>query len=399
MGTNLDVSQIYSQVDTWAYPTGSPDVYTTPVAARHTVSCSPIVKTPEWRLRHKRHPVWVPPTPYTRQSYQQFFNNGGSVFRFSDGTVRTITGPQYGEFQSEDPADPYGNVLDHYKAVAKNRALGHLSNLKVNWGEAFATRHMTSNMIGDSVLGMVKIALMIRRGQWDKLHRLIGRPSSRKAKTFAELWLQYIYGWYPFVQDIYALSELQNIRDNELQHSYHFSVKGTVREEIRKTDVLNIGQNRIRTTKKHSTVMARCKLWYEMGTAADEFGRTLDQLGIRNPALLAWELMPYSFVLDWVFPIGKWLEAFTADNGLKFISGTVSVHKEHFRYTKETLLAAAPGNSVGYKSYLHDEFNRSSYYNRDPLSSTPGYTVMVKNPFSPTHMTSAIALLSQVLLR
>jgi hypothetical protein len=36
---------------------------------------------------------------------------------------------------------------------------------------------------------------------------------------------------------------------------------------------------------------------------------TAQAVGLTNPALVAWELVPYSFVIDWFLPIGNWLTA------------------------------------------------------------------------------------------
>ena len=41
----------------------------------------------------------------------------------------------------------------------------------------------------------------------------------------------------------------------------------------------------------------------------------LQQLGIANPASVVWELIPFSFVIDWVFDVGTFLDAFTAFMG------------------------------------------------------------------------------------
>lgn len=39
------------------------------------------------------------------------------------------------------------------------------------------------------------------------------------------------------------------------------------------------------------------------GIYATAYGRDLDQLGLLNPALVAWQLVPFSFVVDWFLPI------------------------------------------------------------------------------------------------
>lgn len=49
----------------------------------------------------------------------------------------------------------------------------------------------------------------------------------------------------------------------------------------------------------------------------------LAEFGLENPARLAWDLLPYSFVLDWAFPIGTWLDMQTALCGLSVSSASV----------------------------------------------------------------------------
>jgi hypothetical protein len=42
-------------------------------------------------------------------------------------------------------------------------------------------------------------------------------------------------------------------------------------------------------------------------------------LGLINPASVVWELVPYSFVVDWFVPVGGFLSSFTWDVGLKIL--------------------------------------------------------------------------------
>jgi hypothetical protein len=45
--------------------------------------------------------------------------------------------------------------------------------------------------------------------------------------------------------------------------------------------------------------------------------KQLAQIGITNPALLVWELIPYSFVVDWMIPVGDWLSSLDALVGVE----------------------------------------------------------------------------------
>lgn len=57
---------------------------------------------------------------------------------------------------------------------------------------------------------------------------------------------------------------------------------------------------------------------------------SLQQWGLLNPAVVAWDMVPYSFVLDWFVPIGPWLSSFSDFAGIrvdepyctKFCTGT-----------------------------------------------------------------------------
>ena len=42
-----------------------------------------------------------------------------------------------------------------------------------------------------------------------------------------------------------------------------------------------------------------------------------NQLGLVNPASVAWELIPFSFLVDWFLPVGKFLESYTDTVGMQ----------------------------------------------------------------------------------
>lgn len=54
--------------------------------------------------------------------------------------------------------------------------------------------------------------------------------------------------------------------------------------------------------------------------------------GLEDPASVAWELVPYSFVIDWFIPIGNWLSARGLAQSLTGTFITSYVHKERLSY-------------------------------------------------------------------
>lgn len=57
--------------------------------------------------------------------------------------------------------------------------------------------------------------------------------------------------------------------------------------------------------------------------------RQLNGLGLLNPALLWWELLPYSFVVDWFLPVGDVLTSLTAGIGMDGVVGGLVYENEH----------------------------------------------------------------------
>jgi hypothetical protein len=53
-----------------------------------------------------------------------------------------------------------------------------------------------------------------------------------------------------------------------------------------------------------------------------------DQFTLGNVGELAWEVVPFSFVVDWGIGVGDWLSSLDALDGLEFVSGTLTAYDE-----------------------------------------------------------------------
>lgn len=65
------------------------------------------------------------------------------------------------------------------------------------------------------------------------------------------------------------------------------------------------------------TILARVEV-------ADPNARLASQLGFVNPAVVAWELVPFSFVVDWFVNVGDVLSSYTDFLGFKFLESSVT---------------------------------------------------------------------------
>jgi len=116
-------------------------------------------------------------------------------------------------------------------------------------------------------------------------------------------------------------------------------------------------------------------------------------MGLINPAEVAWELTPWSFVVDWFIPVGNFLEALTARAGVTFIDGCSAykvVSDRHMTYMGYDSGALPLTNSFGITSHCES-------YTRRKLGGFPYPGFYYKSPFSSKHALNALALVRQLL--
>jgi len=118
-------------------------------------------------------------------------------------------------------------------------------------------------------------------------------------------------------------------------------------------------------------------------------------LSMGNPLEVIWELTPFSFVVDWMIPVGNWLSAIDALGDVDSITGSTTV-----RDRKETAVEFLPG-SLGSAQWGS---NKGSYYVSDQhkrIGAEYGFSA-TPTPYKPTSSTTAlmnaVALLGQLRL-
>lgn len=260
------------------------------------------------------------------------------------GNAVLIDGPNgAGQFQTETGHVDYlfgtsglvGGLVHVSAAIAQSdnmatsRMLTKLSNQKVNIAQSFAERTQTANLLINSVNRLATFALHFRRGNFTAARRMLEQkqafftgkrfpPDSGllDRKTFANLWLEYSYGWRPLVGDIYGSAQLLAEQILETRPTT-IRTKGRIEEEVSSI----FGSSLKHSLKRKVISTSHLKIMYDMD---DLMKATLASTGISNPALLVWELLPYSFVVDWVFPVGTYLKQVQASDGLQFISGSLT---------------------------------------------------------------------------
>jgi len=199
--------------------------------------------------------------------------------------------------------------------------------------------------------GRVKAAAKILVGSDKKKLSKVHTDASGKFVTptwVSQNWLELMYGWLPLVGDIGAAAAHFASMQNRPQTL-------TYRSVIRKNNESLISSS---PSYKLGGDIASVKVVKAILTKIDEVAL----LGLKDPASLAWEKLPWSFVADWVIPIGTYLEALNLNRAL---SGTYVITT----YNCQTVTSAT--STTSNTSFNAVFRHRRVYVKREIVSSLP----------------------------
>lgn len=281
---------------------------------------------------------------------------------------------------------PYPGSLSSQAEIA---CLLQARDMKIDLSSAFAEGRKCVSGIAERTIKVLDAFTLTKKGNWRGASRVLGYTPNRKrmGKSTASDWLELQYGWLPFLSDIHGLHEEFN-RDTVI-NAFRFTVRSIAKEPIdvnRRNAGNSAGSEALYSVTGYKYY--RCCLTYEV---SDDTYIIASRIGLTNPAELAWNLLPYSFVTDWFLPVGDWLGAMTAALGLRFISGTGS-RGSKFTWSGETV---ADGSAHYVVSDVKCSGTRHSG-GRGIYPNNPMPLPYFKNPLSTTHVANAVALIQGV---
>lgn len=226
----------------------------------------------------------------------------------------------------------YGMTSDIYPQPAipyaveqrlNGRLQGKVLSNQFDLGQTLGELPETTKFVLEQARKVFDIYNAVRRGNFQRALRLVGSPYDiRSVKRFTKrvaarkggsAWLELQYGWKPLIQDVYnivaALSE--GLKKPVAQ------VKATVLDEDFKAPLAFP----YLTTVKATGEFIRGMTGVVRFGIRDPLLYDLNRLGLLNPAVLVWELLPLSFIVDWFLHIGNFLKSFSLPMGLVFYSG------------------------------------------------------------------------------
>lgn len=387
---------------------------------RHLLPWHPYSKI----VRLYRDPI----SPYTQWAYSAF--GGGNYAIHEYFTNAAWLGV------SSDPADHADAIPDFPTQKVVSKLIEQCKLNQAQLGVAAAEFGKTMSHVSHTVERITKAIMALRKGRFGDFTSALGVTASRRQTDrfytglrkyygrsgegfrynarfkvprsyqearfrdfMAQTWLEYTYGWKPLLQDIYdhAKATAKVFTD----HSGHWrtakagsKVEKVTNKTSRPTTHQYYGEWKIKVERYEQMVINYCIPTGVVNPAI--------AFGLNNPAVIAWEVVPFSFVVDWFIPIGTALENLTAFQGLSLLKGA-DMRRTVYHNQARVLPngnRSQQGN-VSYECKLSECRGEYQWFEmtRTLMPTFPSFGwPKLKDPRSFAHAASAIALLQSLFL-
>jgi hypothetical protein len=353
------------------------------------------VRTPNFgRLKKTQLPV----NPHT-VSITETIDSPGALLTLVPSTG--IYFNRFRRFTSDYPAPPGISHLPYAQFKALRKLIEKAeSNIAANLAQDFAQIGQTTRLIANTATRLRKSIVALKKGNipgaidqlWrGHMPRYRGKGPSI-GKSVASNWLELQYGWKPLINDVReSMEALKRLNSSSSPLVRRVTASATVESTVTSPIMHRvITSSRAGTHTVVTQTRAKYVLRYKID---DKLKAFLAQTGFTNPINLGWEIVPFSFVVDWFLPIGPYLETLSSWDGLVFLEGSFS------RFTRGSATSAVDftGSANGINYEDRGRFRRQTILlNRERLTSFPTAQLptSVKNGLaSVTHATNALALL------
>lgn len=265
--------------------------------------------------------------------------------------------------------------------MAGNRLLSKVRDQDIDIGVAFGEYRETAQFVSDALVATAKAVRQLRKGDVYGAFAVVrdkrGFDQWRDVPdAAAKTWLAYKYALTPLMSDVFGAIEV--IRKAEEPY---------VDVHVARTSMsIPISYS---TSHSNGWYTNSCKGRHRVRgevrfRVANPLFRVFDQLGLTNPAAIAWELVPLSFVADWFLPIGETLRGVNPPQGIDFVDGWMSCRSDGTAESRTDI-------PMGWHTVATSV---ECLKDRRPLSSLPRYNVIVPDlSLSKHQLASGMALL------
>lgn len=218
---------------------------------------------------------------------------------------------------------PVWTELNRISNLTLNRAREKFmakANSRVSLAVDIIQRKEAYDMITRRVTQAAKVFNDVRKLRFGDAIRDLGlkKPADWRSvpRTAGGWWLEYSYGWKPLVQDIHEAATVLSSPQGDLwiQESSSQPYKEVINGDVGPPNNATI----------HYQNVVNGKVFARVGATVSVTNPNLQALknaGLTNPLTWAWEVIPFSFVVDWFYGVGDFLESLDDTVGLQVSDG------------------------------------------------------------------------------
>lgn len=214
----------------------------------------------------------------------------------------------------------YAKAYDKFVEKAKQ-------GLTIQMGANLAEAKKTLEMIA---LRSVQLLKMARDLKSFKLPKHFGVPREGAYKRFKRRngsrgwaqvpggwWLEYHFAWSPLLGDIFTGCQMLSEPVWDLTPITARGSERTVYDRSHPRD-WRFAEVDVTNVNAHVSIRGNAKVTNKNLYLAN-------RMGLINPASVAWEVVPFSFAIDWFLPVSKFLSSYTDSVGWELSRGQISM--------------------------------------------------------------------------
>lgn len=284
-----------------------------------------------------------------------------------------------------------GNDLDQ----ASLKAMKAFDFRDMDLGTAWKERSKTASLVqGVAETGIDALRAIKRRDGRGLLNALGLDHHGARGRGVVDTYLAYHYGMKPLLQDVKgAVDALTRMKPDD----WRIEARGTHTSVSAKTTKFHSGSESsfLASSSYRSSAKAIVSAQPRPQTREQDL---MWALGLDNPLGTAWEVTPFSFVVDWLVPVGDWLQAL---NSFKYYSGWTgcytSFKKEDITFSGSSHKKSGVGTIA--TRLLSPGLDTRIQLVRTVQNGLPLLGLPMKDPRSIDHMAKALSLLASGLAR
>jgi len=326
----------------------------------------------------------------------------GSIFiRWANNATDTTAGDLIWMCENHASSIPNLNPGSNMEAIALANAYAKMNASPLMLAEQL-------NDLGQTV-GMLRSPFKTARQLVMKMTKYrnarLGKTAKSAAKASADAWLEYRYGWKPLILDAETIiKESHKFRARcdrihlvaRAQENHTSNVSGTwPATYFPASSWASAG-----SISRNLTVRCSAGVIYDVKSRNTiEDLNTLLGTRLRDVPATLWEILPYSFVVDWFVNVGSWLQAVTPVPGLEVQSRWHTRVEEEVVTTSATFAypPPAPTTNVYSGSFGSSVINRTTF-KRTANPETTATPVLTNRSLSVLHQVDAVSLMVQPIL-